>query len=289
VPDVLGLTIEQANERAGVKDIFVIQEAGSEFNTNYLPGQIIRQDPSEGEYRKGENRIIRVWVSAGEDTVPMPNVAGITPVQAEVELKKLLNQYSLVLEAAEKDKQYSDTITPGYIVSTIPAEGEPLRKGDTIRLCVSKGPKPPETIVVPHFVGLQIDMILPQLSLYKLTCDEATDIELVDSLEPAGKIVWQSLDMLTEVPEGSAIQFQVSTGKPPKITESYDLPQDGRESVYVEVYVGDEEEPQFSESVDCSNETVTVTLDGEGVQFISVYFDGELDDYSSHFLDFSLR
>jgi len=289
VPDVLGLTIEQAYERAGVKGIFTIEEAGSEFNKDVLPGQIIRQDPSEGEYRKGTNRVIRVWVSAGEDTVPMPNVEGITPVQAEVELKKLLNQYNLVLEALEKDKQYSDTITPGYIVSTIPAEGEPLRRGDTIRLLVSKGPKPPDTIVVPHFVGLQIDMALPQLPTWKLICDEETDIELVDSLEPAGEIIWQSLDVMTEVPEGSTIQFQVSTGKPPKISETYDLPQDGRESVYVEVYVGDEAEPQFAETVDCSKETVTVTLDGEGVQFISVYFDGELDDYSSHFLDFNLQ
>ena len=289
VPDVLGLTVEQANERAGVKDIFTIVEAGTEFNKEYRPGQILRQDPEEGEYRKGDNRIIRVWVSAGEDTVPMLDVTGKSVVQAEVELKKMLNQYNLVLETREEDKAYDDTITPGYIISTIPAAGEALRRGDVIRLVVSKGPKPPEDIVVPHFVGLQIDLILSQLSKYKLVCNEATDIEWVSSLKPAGEIVWQSIDMLSEVPEGSSIKFQVSSGVPPKITETYTLPQDGRLKVWVEVYVANELTPQYSQFVDCSDKYVTVPLDGTGWQFVSVRFDGVEDTQQSHYLNFTLN
>ena len=95
--------------------------------------------------------------------------------------------------------------------------------------------------------------------------------------------------MLTEVPEGSTIQFQVSSGLPPKISEDYLLPQDGRETVFVEVYVGLEVVPQFAQSVKCSDQHVTVTLDGTGTQMISIYFAGKLDEFQSHYLDFNLQ
>ena len=94
------------------------------------------------------------------------------------------------MEAPEELKQFSEEITEGYVIKTEPAQGEILKKGDTVKLILSKGPDIKPVTVLP-FVGMSIDSVLSQLESYKLTCD-AADVEVVDSDKPGGTIVWQS-------------------------------------------------------------------------------------------------
>lgn len=283
VPNVLGMTIEEAENDPRVKGIFEIEKAGSGSSEEYAEGQIMKQSPDSDETRKGSQLVIQVWVSVGEETGEMPKLENKSEQDARILLEKLNKQYNLDLtvEAPEDQQRFSDEITAGYVIETKPAEGETLRKGDTVTLIISKGPET-TPVTVPKFVGLNIDETLAQLSSYGLTCT-ASDVEVVDSDKPGGQIVWQSLEPTSKVDEWTTIKFQVSAGLAnSSLPITLELPQGGGDVVEVKIYVGDEPNPQYNETVRASDGTVSTTLSGTGKKMVKVYFDGVLDQKQSY-------
>ena len=277
VPNVLGYTLEEAEALDSVVQggfQIVLKDDEPFYSEEYGVGKIARQSPAEGDVRKGDNRVITVWISAGEETGEMPYVLNKTVPDVLAEMRSLKEKYNLEFDSSEE--QFSE-ITAGYIISTDPAYGDPLRKGQTVKLVVSKGPELKE-IMVPNFVGLVYGdpQTTDLLQKSMLTCIDA-DVETVYSDRPIGEIVWQSLNAGDMVKEWDTIKFQVSAGLAEStITESIPLPQDGREMVLVEVYVGDSDTPQYKEKLNCSDGYANVTLTGTGSQKIRVYFDGAI-------------
>ena len=283
VPDLYNMTIEEAEDDPRIEGVFEIQKAGSEFSTDVPEGHILRQDPKKGETRKGSQLVIQVWVSAGEETGEVPDLENKSEQDARILLEKLNKEYDLELtvEAPEELKQFSEEITEGYVIKTEPAQGEILKKGDTVKLILSKGPDIKPVTVLP-FVGMSIDSVLSQLESYKLTCD-AADVEVVDSDKPGGTIVWQSPASGETVPEWTTIKFRVSAGLASSaLPIMVDIPQNGKDIVKVEIYVGDEPNPQYSETVYEADGAVSTTLYGTGRKMVKVYFDGVLDQKQSY-------
>lgn len=283
VPDLYNMTIEEAENNPRIEGVFEIQKAGSEFSTDVSEGHILRQDPKKGETRKGSQLVIQVWVSAGEETGEVPDLENKSEQDARILLEKLNKEYNLELtvEAPEELKQFSEEITEGYVIKTEPAQGEILKKGDTVKLILSKGPDIKPVTVLP-FVGMSIDSVLSQLESYKLTCD-AADVEVVDSDKPGGTIVWQSPASGETVPEWTTIKFRVSAGLASSaLPITMDIPQNGKDIVKVEIYVGDEPNPQYSETVYEADGVVSTTLYGTGQKMVKVYFDGVLDQKQSY-------
>ena len=281
VPNVVGYTVEEAGNLGSVKDIFDIVVKEEPYYSDYPVGTIARQDPAEGEHRKGDNCVITVWVSAGEETGEMPYVLNKTVQEAKADMKRLIDKYNLVIDDSEE--QFSEDVTDRYIISSDPAFGEPLRKGQTVKLVVSKGPELKD-VPVSNFVGMTYGdpQMMELLQKSKLTCMDA-DVETVYSDRPSGEIVWQSLTPGDTAKEWDTIQFKVSSGLASvTITVDIPLPQDGRETVLLEVFVGDEEKPQYKETLNCSDEYAIVTLSGSGTQKIRVYYDGTLVQDLTH-------
>lgn len=283
VPDLYNMTIEEAENDPRIEGVFEIQKAGSEFSTDVPEGHILRQDPKKEETRKGSQLVIQVWVSAGEETGEVPDLENKSEQDARILLEKLNKEYNLELtvEAPEELKKFSEEITEGYVIKTEPAQGEILKKGDTVKLILSKGPDIKPVTVLP-FVGMSIDSVLSQLESYKLTCD-AADVEVVDSDKPGGTIVWQSPASGETVPEWTTIKFRVSAGLASSaLPITVDIPQNGKDIVKVEIYVGDEPNPQYSETVYEADGAVSTTLYGTGRKMVKVYFDGVLDQKQSY-------
>ena len=283
VPDLYNMTIEEAENDPRIEGVFEIQKAGSEFSTDVPEGHILRQDPKKDETRKGSQLVIQVWVSAGEETGEVPDLENKSEQDARILLEKLNKEYNLELtvETPEELKQFSEEITEGYVIKTEPAQGEILKKGDTVKLILSKGPDIKPVTVLP-FVGMSIDSVLSQLESYKLTCD-AADVEVVDSDKPGGTIVWQSPASGETVPEWTTIKFRVSAGLASSaLPITVDIPQNGKDIVKVEIYVGDEPNPQYSETVYEADGAVSTTLYGTGRKMVKVYFDGVLDQKQSY-------
>ena len=283
VPDLYNMTIEEAENDPRIEGVFEIQKAGSEFSADVPEGHILRQDPKKEETRKGSQLVIQVWVSAGEETGEVPDLENKSEQDARILLEKLNKEYNLELtvETPEELKQFSEEITEGYVIKTEPTQGEILKKGDTVKLILSKGPDIKPVTVLP-FVGMSIDSVLSQLESYKLTCD-AADVEVVDSDKPGGTIVWQSPASGETVPEWTTIKFRVSAGLASSaLPITVDIPQNGKDIVKVEIYVGDEPNPQYSETVYEADGAVSTTLYGTGLKMVKVYFDGVLDQKQSY-------
>ncbi len=120
-----------------------------ETNSDIPVGQVIRTNPSVGTgVLKGST--VTVYYSADADKgslFKMPGLAGKSLSEAQDILKK----YELTLTKTE----YSDSsVEKDYILGQSPAEGSPVRRGDSVILTVSSGAiSGKKTINLPKNVG----------------------------------------------------------------------------------------------------------------------------------------
>ena len=275
VPDLLGCTEEEAKDLPEIKDIFKIAIQGTEFSDKYEKGEICRQDPEEGEERQGDNLVIKVWVSDGEDTGEMINVVGQSQRGAETLLKNLADKYDLTIEAPEELMVYNDEVEAGCVISSDPAEGETLHKGDTITLVLSKG-KQPVTLI--KFIGVQLETALDQLKGLGLDPDDVTVTDEYSD-KPVGEIIRQTPDAGAEVQPGDKITFVVSKGPENggeagtgSTTVTIPLPTD-REQAYLELY--QDGRLIYEGEVDCTVGSFTREIEGSGSSKVEAYVDNQ--------------
>lgn len=202
VPDIRGKTVEEAQEMAGVKDIFLIEVQGTRTTEEYQPGQIVEQDPTAGRTRKS-NLVIQVYVAAEPEKVPMKDLVGMEYRQARVLLTDMGLDLKITTETVSSDKYGADAV-----IETVPAADEPLVAGQTVILRVSTGP---ETVTVPTFTGQDIANAVQNAQDLGLTVGEITYDTF--SFAPQGQVIEQSIKPTNEVPGGAKISFTVSGQK----------------------------------------------------------------------------
>ena len=211
VPHLLGKTVEEAELMPEVKDIFTIEVVGTKVNPSYQPGQIIEQTPDAGVSRKN-NLIISVFVCAEEEFETMPNLAGRDYQVAKVQLTNMGLDLTF-----QKEEKFSDKYPEGQVITTEPAVGEALKKGNTVLLIVSKGPEK-KGISIPDFVNKPIEEAALEAESMGL---KVKDHVFRFSSKPAGTVLEQSLAVGTEAKEGDEIVFTVSQG-PEIVNYSYE-------------------------------------------------------------------
>ena len=270
VQSLVGYTVEQAENLEGVKGIFEIIEAGSQSSEEYPEGVIIRQNPAAEQYRKGNNLVIRVWVSSGMETETMPDVVNQTVTEAELRtLRDLIQKYNLKLEIPEDSKVYSDDYAAGRIVSSVPKAGETIHKGDVIQLIVSRGPR---TVVLISFVNMTLDDANRRLKDLNLNPGSP---KFIYNNEPFGTVLAQEPGVNTEVPEHTEVVFTVSRGPEPVAPEQKRdvriLLPDDRESAYLEVW--QDGERIWNSLVDCTEGFKSLEMTASGESLLEIYLD----------------
>lgn len=195
VPKLLGLTQAAAEKEAKAAG-FHLLVAGDEAST--LPaGQVTRQDPADGDkLRKGDP--IKVWLAAKKATVAVPNLVGMTPVDAALTLGPL------DLKLGPQTQAPSDK-TMGTIVSQKPAANEEVLAGTEVSIVVSSGPASTQ-VQVPDLVKMDQNAALDRLRSLKLNGQTLPR----DSDRPAGEVVDQSPEAGIEVAENSTVIIWVS-------------------------------------------------------------------------------
>ena len=268
VPQLLGRTLDEVMSDSEITDHFTIETSGTEFSDEYEKDQIMEQTPEGGRTKKGpknEKHVISVVISAGSQSDDMPDLLNYNQTSAEGLLKAM--DLGLRINVEES---FDDTIEAGHVISTDPAKGTMLSKGDTVTLVLSKG-KEVKKVSVISYVDMSIDEAQSRADGLLIKTKE------VENDASAGTVVDQDIAAGTEVEEGTTITLSVSTGpKAPQtvsITRSYDLPE-GDGTVHVVIKVGNE--TQFESTVDKSLEEVSCTLKGSGTQQVYVYFDDVL-------------
>ena len=224
VPKVIGLTLAEAMALPEVDGIFTIVDTYYEYNNEYPKGTIISQSPQEGRSKKavdGELIPITVTVSRGATSGIMPDLVGeeVRSAKLILEQSKELAKLNLQVEIVE-DSEYHDEVPAGNIMRTNPIAGTTLKEGETVILYLSKGPEIFYRTMI-YCVGENMEWVQLQM----LAMNLIPVFQPVESSEPAGTILSQSVETNTEIAEGSTVTFIYSEGE--KLVEqqiAFDLP-----------------------------------------------------------------
>ncbi|WP_329278112.1 Stk1 family PASTA domain-containing Ser/Thr kinase [Streptomyces sp. NBC_01451] len=112
------------------------------------------------------------------------------------------------------ERDYSDTVPRGTVISTDPKVGERIRDNDTVTLTISRGP---ETVPVPQVTGLRLDRARALLKRDGLEPGRVTR-EFSEEV-PRGSVISTSPDAGTERRAGSAVALVVSKGSPVEVSD----------------------------------------------------------------------
>lgn len=205
VPQIIGLSQEEAKkllESKGLK----MEIVGENPDDKYPEGSIVSSHPGVGEkVEKGKE--VRVIISGGVEKLKAPNIKEIDKNAAE----NILKSFGLSLVVG--DPEHSDTVPSGKIISQSPEEGKEIKKGDSITVVISKGPKTKYT-TVPNLRGQNKSNVPNILKSNKLTLgDDVKEERKVtnnrDDLNKNYTVISQSLEAGKEVAEGSVVYVTV--------------------------------------------------------------------------------
>lgn len=114
----------------------------------------------------------------------VPDVRNQTLQEAKLEL----NNMNLGLQI-ETSEEFSDTVAEGSVISTSPAVGSEIKKGNTVILTVSKGPEQ-KNVTVPSFLTMTEENAAQQANNLGLTVGQ---LKYVHNSAPAGQVIGQSI------------------------------------------------------------------------------------------------
>ena len=133
--------------------------------------------------------------------VVVPSTVGATSNEVTSALSPL-GLTSIVVE-----RRYSEEIEADHVIESIPAGGEKIDQGGTVKLVLSKGP---ERYVIPMVQGLTPDAALAALQKYPLKV--AANIEVFDSNVPKGFVISATPAVGTKVKRDTTVTLTVSKG-----------------------------------------------------------------------------
>lgn len=199
VPNLVGLTLEEAQKQAARLGLKVVQGGASEMSAKYEKGLIVRQDPEEGVNVEA-GAVIKVWLSAGKKTARVPNVVGLMQDEAQARLQE-------AGFAVELQPEASMDRPAGEVLRQDPTGGNEAPVGSRVIVYVSSGP-PAGQVEVPNVVGLTEEAAISTLQKAKLIAK----VQPVASEKPKGLVVGQSPRAGMKIAENSFVTIEVSSG-----------------------------------------------------------------------------
>jgi serine/threonine-protein kinase len=194
VPDVKGLperlAVRQIND-AGLEEL-IIRAPDNEAKQ----GNVFKQDPQPGEKIERGN-FVTITVSEGKPKTHVPNVVGKSRDEAVAEIVGAKLKANVVPVNSLKPVN--------EVLAQAPKPGTELIENATVRINVSKGPKP---ITIPNVVGSAFETAQSQLQGVGF----AVAREDVEDAADAGIVVGQNPAAGTQLGKGSVVTLQVSQG-----------------------------------------------------------------------------
>lgn len=232
VPDLTKKPVSQALGLLAAQNL-ALKQAGVEFAQSVPPGSVLRQIPSAGSTVR-EGRVIRVWISQGDEMVFTPSLVGTDLRSAQLAVR----QAGLVVGRVEN--AYSLTYEKGLIVAQNPKADSMIQKGEKVSLVISEGQPPASVILAPNFKGKK----LAEATLWA----SAQNINLIikedrDSMFRNGTIAAQRPAADNQIAPGGNLEVTVSR-RPVSDDEKvyhlhYEMPQ-GKNASHVRVVLEDE-------------------------------------------------
>src|SRR5829696_2293192 len=206
VPDVVGsgrAEAVQTLKAAGFEVEVDVRESSFEAQN-----RVMGQDPSGGA-RAEVGSGVTITVGTGPSSVPVPQLYGKTPAQAESVLQ------GAGLRLGTQSRDYNNDVAQGSIFFQDPSGGENVEPETPVNVTVSLGP---EQVEIPEIYGLSV--AAAQTALSKAGLD-STPIE-VEGDEPAGTALATEPGVGAMLDPGSTVSLYYSAGPPPATTASPD-------------------------------------------------------------------
>ncbi|MEG0693065.1 MAG: PASTA domain-containing protein, partial [Oscillospiraceae bacterium] len=200
LPNFVGMTVAEAEKSAPDLKFRIIEEQPS---PDYDKGVIIEQKTKADTIVKVKASL-DVIVSSGLEALTMPDLINET---ASVAKSRLI---AMGIENIEVAQKFDSTIPVGHVMQTDPVANAELKKGDNVVIYVCAG-APDEPIRVPTLIGKNEIEARSELAKAGLVIGK---VESVNSTEPKGVVVFQSVDPEKKVNKGTAIDIQISNGVP---------------------------------------------------------------------------
>jgi serine/threonine-protein kinase len=201
-PTLVNMTKEQAQLYVRQHN-FELLTADGVYSETVPKDTVVSQKPGPQE-RIVKGGAITITLSLGQERFEVPDLAGVEVAAAKTELAQANLQYK------EGAGQYSDTVPEGSVISTNPAKGTELKRGDTVTVVISKGRAP---IQVPNLVGMNVNDARNQLQSLGLTAVE----RYKDSDQPLDQVIAQTPKAGSGASNDAEITLDVSKG-PPQVT-----------------------------------------------------------------------
>ncbi|MFQ3548908.1 MAG: protein kinase [Armatimonadota bacterium] len=135
VPDMLGMTWEEAYEEAQKNNIKLIDN-GRMYSDRYDMDRICSVVPPAGTLIPKDKAEVRVKISLGPSRKPVPDLVGLPENTATIQA---MDEGFAI---GKKTEQYSDTIPVNAVISQKPSAGDLRAPGTNIDIVLSLGPKP---------------------------------------------------------------------------------------------------------------------------------------------------
>lgn len=299
VPNLLGRTLEELEADPSILGEFTVEVGEtvySEEYADYEEGQICDQTPEAGSTLPAsrEDRVITVTILGAEEDFYMPPGDQLIGQEA-TEIIAMFQDRGIIVR---QEREYSSTVSNGYIIDYAPMTGTLLQEGDEVTIVISQGPEEEPPVTVTNFVGLPIDQVRDQVTGLGLTIGTVSPFH--NDEYPENVVIWQSLSVGDEVTPGTVINFQVSMGSAPEpsveptpgasdpipgATQDVNAPA-GTSTIHVDLspYEGTVEvrievggREIYDNRVNASDVGfLSQPVTGTGTQTVSVYIDGQL-------------
>jgi len=196
VPNVEGETLEDATITLEALNFEV--SSVSEENTEFDEGVVFDQNPGRGE-KVEEGSTIALKVSAGGETVPVPDVIG----SSQEEATEILVDAGFVVQVSPSP---DEDAPPDEVVDQEPGPDEDARRGSTVEIFVSSGP---EDVAIRDVTGRpegEASNLLGQDG-FRVVSESETSNSITE-----GRVIRTDPPVGSSQPRGSTVTLVVSSG-----------------------------------------------------------------------------
>lgn len=270
-PNLVGMDVEEAKKQYSK---FNIEVESSAFHDSYDKDVIYYQNVKPGMTVK-EKSTIKVKISSGVQSFSLADYTNFEENQVYAILTDNDIEFTTITE-------YNDDIPEGYVIKTEPGADTVVDSGTVVIIYVSMGPKTTYA-TVPNVLGYKLNDAKLMLNSAGIKIGSVTR---VDSTQAGSVILNQSLSAGTQVQRGTTIDLVIAMERDSEansVTLDIPLPSDNR-SVQLEAFINGS--PAAAETINpYMMSSWTVTLTGEGINTVSIYYDDKL--YRAYSVDFT--
>ncbi len=207
MPNVIGIGAEDA--KLQLQQLGLTPEVEYAESKDFASGMVMATSAKEGDKLEAGASVV-LTVSTGENGVDVPDVTGKSIAEAVSILER--KGFHVIREEGS-----SDDVPVGSIVSQDPKAGMAVPADSSVTIVISTGKEDDGKATMANLVGMTQTSAVAKIAELKLTLG---DVQTVDSNEPEGYVIEQSIEQGTEVEEGTTVSIKVSKG-PKETTYSY--------------------------------------------------------------------